>query len=349
MEYVNNRTPVTIVCKAKNHLFKMLPSNHTHPRFPQGCRECSGRGRWTLERFLSEARNVHKDTYSYDQIKEVTSSSKKLPIGCRKGHGTFMQSPAHHIQRKQGCPDCARIKKGTTEQFVKRARERYGDRYSYDLVVYETVHEDVRIVCNFCNGVFEQTPSNHLRSKEPCPKCSGRSVGTSDFIRRALAKHGDRYDYSESIYVNAATPLIIICAYHGPFEQLPSVHLSGSGCPKDRISLGHEVIRSALSEAGVVFDEEHPLRDGGRMPLRFDFAILQNGMRVGAIEFHGKQHYDPINFGGDEQLALIRSRDQRKRDWCTRNGVSLLEIRFDQIDAAGRMAVKFALAMGSKS
>jgi hypothetical protein len=348
VEYVNNHAPVTIVCKKQNHVFRMLPSNHTHPRFPQGCRECSGRGRWTLERFLSEAWDVHEDTYSYDQIKEVTSSSKKLPIGCRQGHGTFMQSPAHHIQRKQGCPDCAGTKRGTTERFVEGARRVHGDMFSYNLVVYKTVHENVRIVCNSCNCVFEQLPSNHLRSKEPCPKCSGRSVDTSEFIRRAQEKHGDLYDYSESIYVNASSRLIIICPYHGPFEQLPPVHWSGSGCQKCRRSFGHEVIRSALSEAGVIFGEEYLLRYGGGMPLWFDFAILQDGACVGAIEFHGEQHYRPINFGsgklsGDEQLELVKSRDQRKRVWCERNGVSLLEIRFDQIRDARAMAVTFAL------
>ena len=110
--YVNNHTPVTIVCRAKGHVFSMLPSNHTHSRFPQGCRECSGRARWSLERFLHEAKELHGERYSYEQIQEVTSGRRRLPILCRKGHGTFMQSPAHHIYRKQGCAECAGVKRG---------------------------------------------------------------------------------------------------------------------------------------------------------------------------------------------------------------------------------------------
>ena len=125
--YVNNHTPVTIVCRAKGHVFSMLPSNHTHSRFPQGCRECSGRARWSLERFLHEAKELHGERYSYEQIQEVTSGRRRLPILCRKGHGTFMQSPAHHIYRKQGCAECAGVKRESTEQFVKQARHVHGD------------------------------------------------------------------------------------------------------------------------------------------------------------------------------------------------------------------------------
>ena len=49
-----------------------------------------------------------------------------------------------------------------------------------------------------------------------------------------IATHGDRYDYSKSEYVDSQTKVIIICREedHGEFEQTPSTHMKGCGCPK---------------------------------------------------------------------------------------------------------------------
>lgn len=58
-----------------------------------------------------------------------------------------------------------------------------------------------------------------------------KKVTTEDFIKRAKEVHGDRYDYSESVYVNSREKVTIICPDHGPFKQRPSHHTNGSGCP----------------------------------------------------------------------------------------------------------------------
>ena len=57
-------------------------------------------------------------------------------------------------------------------------------------------------------------------------------MNTEEFIKRSKEIHGDKYDYSLVIYVNAKTKIIIICPVHGIFEQLPYNHLRGNGCKK---------------------------------------------------------------------------------------------------------------------
>ena len=44
--------------------------------------------------------------------------------------------------------------------------------------------------------------------------------------------HGDKYDYSLVNYKNNQTPVKIICPKHGVFEQKPTNHKKGAGCPK---------------------------------------------------------------------------------------------------------------------
>ena len=51
------------------------------------------------------------------------------------------------------------------------------------------------------------------------------------FIQKAKAVHGDKYDYIFSNYVNMHTKVKIICPEHGLFEQSPSNHCKGVNCP----------------------------------------------------------------------------------------------------------------------
>ena len=71
-----------------------------------------------------------------------------------------------------------------------------------------------------------------------CPIC-GKEAGvkkqtgnTEEFIKRARITHGDKYDYSKVKYINAKTPVLIICPVHGEFLQTPDAHLRGQGCPR---------------------------------------------------------------------------------------------------------------------
>ena len=55
---------------------------------------------------------------------------------------------------------------------------------------------------------------------------------TEEFIAKAKAVHGDRYDYSKVKYINNQTKVCIICPIHGDFIQRPLDHIKGSGCPE---------------------------------------------------------------------------------------------------------------------
>lgn len=58
-----------------------------------------------------------------------------------------------------------------------------------------------------------------------------KPISKEEFIKRAKAVHGDKYDYSVTVYVNMQHKVDIICPEHGLFSQLPQPHLRGQGCP----------------------------------------------------------------------------------------------------------------------
>ena len=55
---------------------------------------------------------------------------------------------------------------------------------------------------------------------------------TEQFIQRARKVHGNKYDYSQVIYLSAIEKVRIVCREHGTFSQGAHDHLNGNGCPK---------------------------------------------------------------------------------------------------------------------
>lgn len=49
-----------------------------------------------------------------------------------------------------------------------------------------------------------------------------------EFKRRSKLKHGDKYDYSKSIYTRSNDKIVIICKKHGEFNQTAKQHIRGS-------------------------------------------------------------------------------------------------------------------------
>ncbi|AYV75830.1 MAG: hypothetical protein Terrestrivirus3_99 [Terrestrivirus sp.] len=58
-----------------------------------------------------------------------------------------------------------------------------------------------------------------------------RDSKTMEFINKAIKLHGEKYDYMDVVYIKARILVKIKCKYHNKsFEQMPFLHLRGSGC-----------------------------------------------------------------------------------------------------------------------
>ena len=206
--------------------------------------------RLTTQAFIEASQRAYGDKYDYSQV-VYTKALSKVIINCPT-HGAFTQAPAYHLSGN-GCPACgvasrAAKRLSDTQTFISKARAVHGDRYSYDDVVYTHTDAKVSIMC-YTHGAFTQTPKDHLHGRG-CPSCGRASTtakqsGTgSEFIRKARAVHGDKYDYSQVVYTKALSKVIINCPTHGAFTQAPAYHLSGNGCP----ACGREAATAACTD-----------------------------------------------------------------------------------------------------
>lgn len=120
----------------------------------------------------------------------------------------------------------------TTEIFIKRAKEKHGNKFDYSLVDYIKQDKIVTIGCPI-HGNFLIEPRNHLRSNTGCEKCkTNYKPNNEEFIEKSKNIHGNKYDYSLVDYNGKRSSVIIICPIHGEFEQVARNHYGGSGCQK---------------------------------------------------------------------------------------------------------------------
>jgi very-short-patch-repair endonuclease len=69
--------------------------------------------------------------------------------------------------------------------------------------------------------------------KRNCWRYNINRLTTEKFIEKAKKIHGDKFDYSKSIYVKSKDNVLIICNIHGEFLQAPDKHVNSKHtCPK---------------------------------------------------------------------------------------------------------------------
>ena len=127
-------------------------------------------------------------------------------------------------------------KKLATGEFIDKAKNTHGNKYDYGKSIYIVSAKKLTITCKI-HGDFLQSPNKHLMGRG-CPRCASEKRRVSQtrsqdgFISEAKNTHGDRFEYSKSVYVSSHEKLVITCKKHGDFLQSPASHLQGIGCAK---------------------------------------------------------------------------------------------------------------------
>ena len=235
----------TIICK-KHGEFITTMHQHLDRRGNGGCPECkkektSKTKRKEAEKFIEDAKEKYGNKYDLSKV-NYFKSDRKITIICHekdrfgREHGEFQITPNNFLRGRE-CPKCRKLNRRTEEEFIVEAKLVHGDKFDYNLINFKNMDTPIKIKCNTCGEIFDQTPTSHLQGNG-CPNCKYRtiskklSMGKEEFIKRAKEIHGDRYDYSKVDYKNNSTPVTIICPIHGEFKQKPINHLRGNNCPK---------------------------------------------------------------------------------------------------------------------
>lgn len=288
------------------------------------------------QEFIEKARKIHGNMFNYSLV-NYQKNTIKITIICPNGH-YFQQTPNSHLNGRK-CNICAN-KIVTTEQFILKAQKLHGIKYDYSKVIYIKGNKPVEIICPK-HGLFLQKPNSHLGNKG-CQKCGeeivmSKTKTTHEFISNANKIHNYLYDYSLVDYKNCKTYVDILCSKHGIFQQKPTTHLTGRGCPLCNNSKGELEIWHLLELNNIEYLPQYSIKKFECYTnnwkfiknCKFDFYLPNDNI---VIEYHGIQHYTFSLFfhGSKEEMNKRRKRDKDKREFCEKNNIEYFEIAYNE-------------------
>ena len=329
--YINAKVKVEIICPEHGSFFQ-VPDTHLRPC---GCNSCvgeavrKGRGFDKITFSPERAKEAHGDKYDYSKV-IYTSAKNKVEIICPE-HGSFFQTPEKHYGGC-GCPKCGAVigadkRRCTNESFIPKAREKHGNKYDYSHVEYVGNDTPVKIVCPD-HGAFWQRPGNHLLGKG-CKACADILTGNArrssgdEWVEKARATHGDKYDYSKVEYFLGTDRVTIICPEHGEFKQIAQNHVNGAtGCPDCANSYGPSKAECEIFEHVKRLCPDAEQSVIGLLEGKHELDIVIPSLKV-AIEFNGLIWHS-------EKFNKDRMYHQRKTDQAALSGYRLIHIWQDE-------------------
>lgn len=295
----------------------------------RGCEACGGSKKKNSREYKKQAKELHGDKFNYQKTKYVDCKTK-LVVTCPQ-HGDFSILPKNHLRGYGGCVGCFKERQSHThEEFIEKLAEVNPQLLeNFDIVnEYKGINSTMKIQHKEEDDLYEITANNLLSAVSPTIQSACDPTGM--FIARSKKIHGNLYDYTDTIYKNYKTPTTIICKEHGVFEQSPSLHLNGSGCPKcaSNVSKGEKHFQKLLIENDISYQAEKRYIDCKHIySLPFDFYLDDYNTLV---EIDGMQHYRPVNiFGGEDGFLKRQKIDQIKTEFCDLKGIDLLRIVYD--------------------
>lgn len=223
--------------------------------------------------FIEKANKKHSHKFDYSNT-AYTGSHNQVLITCRT-HGDFSTTATSHLAGT-GCPTCGYrsngdSKKLTLQKFVEKANNVHSNFYDYSSSEYTRSQEDITIICPK-HGAFKQKANSHLAG-HGCPLCAreasskNMSADIEHFMLRAKEAHGDKYDYSETVFKGYNNKVTIICPIHGQFEQLPKHHADGFGCVK----CGSDILAQLYRRTREEFVEQARQAHGDK----YDYSLVE--------------------------------------------------------------------------
>jgi len=325
--YADSKTPLPYRCRVCGYegllRFNDLSSG-------AGCRQCGIKRRTASRRLDFEAFRrdmIRRRIEVISPASDYVNSDTKLQLRCLDC-GKLWPARAHDLRSAgSGCPGCGHKRGGrkralTTEQ-VSQNLAKMGITL---LSEYESSQKPVRVRFNACGDEVERT-YNQLSRWPKCGLCAPN----------ARATEADYYDVAKMFggkVLKIASRVSRKSLWQCPlgkhkFERsLESIRAYRTFCTDCTRAYGEMLCRAAVEK---LFSK--PFRSkripGMKSPKGrlLELDIYNEELRI-AVEHHGAHHYQAMpHWSGVEGLERQRIHDQIRRQFCSSNGILLIEIR----------------------
>ena len=200
-----------------------------------------------------------------------------------------------------------------------------------------TFDRNLELFCKKCEDTFLGQWSQ-ISQGGGCAKCDGKQVGKYNNLAYLRPDLLADWDYSKNTIdpkeiVRGSDKRVYWCCSkcrHKWNTKLSERSVQNHGCPKCNSSDGEDKVSIILDSLNIFCEKEYQFENCRNiLPLEFDFYIELYNL---CIEYHGPQHYRPVDFAGrgiewaKSELKKNKKRDKIKEDYCYNNGINLLII-----------------------
>lgn len=294
------------------------------------------KSRVSLSNWIFRCNIKHNEKYDYSKsfFEHLTD---EVIIICEK-HGEFKMKAKNHL--KSGCIRCAKNKKF----HIDDVKDLLNKNDIFDIQPFYSYignTQKIEVICKKKKHLSLKS-IRHILNNVGCSHCSKKyKCNKEEWVNICNEIHKNKYDYSNSEYLNVNSKVSIICPTHGEFTQIARTHKNGSGCKKCNKSIGENIISEILTSKNINYSEQESF-DGLKFKsnLYFDFYLPDYNL---CIEFDGMQHKIAYDFFGGENALLERiKRDDIKNKYCKDNNIYLLRMSY-QINYKSRNNIYFKI------
>lgn len=254
LDYVNTETYVELGCK--NHgVFKKKPKDLL---VGQGCKKCKlEKSKYNnKELFIQESTKLFGDITDYSKVDKI-SAMTKVNLRCTIHNHEFTISVSNRLGG-QKCPKCAEenyslIRKKTTEQFIKEAKEVYGDLHDYTDTVYTGCRRELEVRCKKHNTIFKVFPSSYMD-------------GFTCFRCRQEKGYKSKHHHTKEGYIylaNSRITYLYLLKCYGEDEEFYKIGKTfrsvGERFTKTNMPYKYEVVYMYSGDADKIWDLEEEL------------------------------------------------------------------------------------------
>ncbi len=249
------------------------------------------------------------------------------------------QTITNIVNKSSGCVRCAGCEPWCRDRLIKwflvnRIIAELDVSTLPDIIFHNTV---VNYTCLNCGYYNSQSINAIISAGNGCVRCSGKErwsrsrliswfkINKPDCLL-IIAKLKDN--------LNSKSEVEYVCLKCNTInkQQITNIVNQDSGCVKCKVYRGPLLVSKILDK--LVLDYELEYLSSNLKPktrYRFDFALIEYKV---IIEFHGKQHYEPRDFGAksrtaEEMHAEVVRNDKAKRKIVKDAGWYHLELHYD--------------------
>ena len=239
IEYKDIKTPVSLIERKSGKIQTKTPLGF----FAAGKKFKKNQELLTNKQkdFIQKVQARFGNKFDFRDVHYINSSTPVI-LHC-KDHNDYKFSirPDDLLKSKYGCPLCTqehcaqnRIEEKASD-FLNTVQKRFEGKLDFSKSVYTGASNYINFIC-YQHGDQQALAHNLLWTKYGCPECAKEAVSSSikltkeEFIEKAVAVHGNKYDYSKVVYINSTTPVEIYCKEcQEYFWQIPSNHIYNKG------------------------------------------------------------------------------------------------------------------------